>query len=169
MVVDGAKFKDAAAATGISARGIECRFKTSGLVRRRRPRPGPKGQPEAVVRAALAMVASGALIKDAAAAVGMPASTLAVHVRRHGVIMVRPRKPRPGALTLEEREEIRIGIENDETDADIAKRLSRHRGTIGREIARNGGRSAYRAWSAEQRAVDEARRCRSRWFEHRPW
>ena len=169
MVVGGATFKDAAAATGISRRGIECRFKTSGLVRRRRPSPGPKGQPETVVRAALAMVAGGALIKEAAAAAGMPASTLAVHVRKQGVVMLRSHTPRPDALTLEEREEIRIGIENDETDSDIGKRLGRHRGTIGREIARNGGRSAYRAWSAEQRAVDEARRCRRRWFEQRPW
>lgn len=169
MVVGGATLKDAAAATGISERGIQYRFERSGLVRRRRARPGRKGHPDAVVRAALVMVAGGAFIKDAAGAVGMPASTLSGHVHKHGVVMLRPRKPRPGALTVEEREEIRVGIENDETDVAIAKRLGRHRGTIGREISRNGGHSAYRAWLAEQHAADAARRPKQRWFEERPW
>src|SRR5437763_6916509 len=163
MVVGGATLKDAAAATGISERGIQYRFGRSGLVRRRRARRGRTGHPDTVVRAALAMVADGAFIKDAAAAVGMPASTLSGHVRRHGVVMLRSRKPRPGVLTVEEREEIRVGIENNETDTAIAKRLSRHRGTIGREIARNGGRAAYRAWLAEQHAADAARRVKQRW------
>ena len=169
MIVGGATVKEAAAATGISERGIAFRFKRSGLVRRRRARPGRKGQPDTVIRAALVMVASGAFIKDAAAAVGMPASTLSDHVHRHGVVMLRPRTPRPGALTVEEREEIRVGIENGETDVAIARRLGRHRGTIGREITRNGGRPGYRAWLAEQHAADAARRVKRRWFEERPW
>jgi IS30 family transposase len=168
-VVNGVSFRQAAASAGISERALQVRFKASGRVRRRRATPGPVGPPPGAVRGALELVARGALIKDAAAAVGMSASTLSGHVSRQGVVMLRSHKPRPDALRLEEREEIRIGIENDETDSDIGKRLGRHRGTIGREIARNGGRSAYRAWSAEQRAVDEARRCRRRWFEHRPW
>lgn len=169
MVIGGTTYGDAAAATGISVRAIQERLKKSGRARRRHGTPGRPGPSPESVREGLRLVAGGAMIKDAAAAVGMPASTLSGHVRKHGVVMVRPHKPRPGALTLEEREEIRIGIENDETDTDIAKRLGRHRGTIGREIARNGGRGAYRAWAAEQHAADEARRCRTRWFEQRRW
>lgn len=169
MVVAGRTFAEATAVTGISRGGIESRLKKSGRVRLFIPRSGRKAQPASVIGPGLLMIAEGASVKDAAAAIGVPASTLSWHQRGQGVVMLRPRKPRPDALTLEEREEIRIGVENDETDTDIAKRLGRHRGTIGREIARNGGRVAYRAWAAEHRASDQARRCRERWFEQRRW
>lgn len=85
------------------------------------------------------------------------------------MVVLRDRKVRQGALTLEEREEIRLGIDRGETDSELAERLGRHRGTIGREIERNGGREAYRAFAAEARADDVARRPKPCWFETRPW
>jgi IS30 family transposase len=83
--------------------------------------------------------------------------------------MGQQRKRRAGALTPAEREEIRVGIGAGESDAAIARRIGRHRGTVGREIAANGGRQCYRAFAAEARAGEAARRPKRFWTQARPW
>jgi transposase, IS30 family len=85
------------------------------------------------------------------------------------VVVLRDRISRPGALTLEDREEIRAGIERHESDATIARRVGCHRGTVWREIHLNGGRNVYRAFRAQGRADHGARRPKPRWFQDRPW
>ena len=79
------------------------------------------------------------------------------------------RTVRPGSLTDQEREEILVGIERQETDSEIGRRLGKHRGTIGREIGNNGGRGKYRAYRAHNRAGRLARRPKQCWTEERPW
>jgi IS30 family transposase len=110
-------------------------------------------------------------VVDAAAQVGIGVSTLRGYLREHGVVVLAPRKSRPDALTLPEREEIMLGIQAGESDTAIARRLcgNRHRGTIGREIKANGDRSGYRAYAAQARADDAARRPKPFWTETRPW
>jgi IS30 family transposase len=124
--------------------------------------------PDAVVRPALEAYARGATLKEAGALAGVAASTVRLRVLEEAMGMVRERRRRPNALSPEEREEIRVGIEAGECDAAIARRLGRHRGTIWREIGANGGRGAYRAHQAQQRADEAARRPKVPWTEDKP-
>lgn len=62
------------------------------------------------------------------------------------------------ALTAHEREEIRVGIENEESASSIARRLGRVTSTVTREVRRNGGREKYCATRAEVRATKQRRR-----------
>ena len=66
--------------------------------------------------------------------------------------------PRPGRLTLADREEITIGLAKEERFSTIADRLGRSVSTISREVAANGGRDDYRAWAGQRRARERARR-----------
>ena len=61
-------------------------------------------------------------------------------------------------LSALDREEIGAGIERGDGDIVIARLVDRHRSTIGREIARNGGRDTYRATTAQARALTAAHR-----------
>jgi transposase, IS30 family len=122
-----------------------------------------------VVWPGLMAVARGATYEQAAAVAGVSVNTLRRRVAEEGVVVVRERQQRPDALTLDQRVEIAVGIGAGESDSQIAGRLGRHRSTVWREIGSNGGRSAYRAFGAHERADEQARRVKVRWFEQRPW
>jgi IS30 family transposase len=68
------------------------------------------------------------------------------------------RRRRPNALTLEEREEISRGIVAGYSLHAISISLARSVSTLSREVARNGGRSRYRAAEAETKAWRRALR-----------
>jgi IS30 family transposase len=62
------------------------------------------------------------------------------------------------ALDVDEREEIRVGIDRGESSSEIGRRLGRPASTVCREIARNGGRGRYQAAAAQRRAERQRRR-----------
>ncbi len=64
----------------------------------------------------------------------------------------------PVALVLDEREEISRGIAAGRSIRGIAAGLGRSPSTVSREVARHGGRSAYRATEADARAWERALR-----------
>ncbi len=122
-----------------------------------------------VMRVGLRAVARGATQEEAARLAGVGRNTLGRAVQVHGVGVLRERTPRANALTIADREEIFLGIERDESDAEIGARIGRHRSTVWREIKQNGDRKRYRPHRAQQRVDDAARRCRRPWTETRPW
>ena len=67
-------------------------------------------------------------------------------------------EPRPGSLTVTDREAILLGLGRGESMSSIARSLGRSPSTITREVAANGGPAGYRAWWAHRRARDCARR-----------
>ena len=86
---------------------------------------------------------------------------------KHGVMNVLARAPltkaaawtpSPARLSLRDREEIRVGLERDETFTAIAGTIGRAISTVSREVAANGGRSGYQAWKAHLAAAERARR-----------
>ena len=122
-----------------------------------------------VARVALLEVSRGAYVRDAAAVAGISVGTVERLIVEHGRMSMRASKTREGELTLEDREEVRLGVDRNETDVEISERIGRHRSTVWREIKRNGGRKAYRAFRGHDRASQQARRCRHSWVETRPW
>src|SRR5512133_230431 len=71
-------------------------------------------------------------------------------------------------LYLEDREEISRGVAAGASGRQIAWRLGRHYSVVNREISRNGGRPACRAFDAQRNAKASARRPKERTLEHDP-
>src|SRR5499433_818836 len=89
---------------------------------------------------------------------GKPHNSIrAVLLPRGGIPPIARRRSRL-ALTLAEREDISRGIASGSSLREIANRLSRATSTVSREIARHGGRPAYRAHDADRQAWNAALR-----------
>jgi IS30 family transposase len=67
-------------------------------------------------------------------------------------------QPRPGSLSIGEREQILVGMGQGESLSASARRLGRTPSTVTREVQANGGRERYSAWGAHQRAREQTRR-----------
>jgi IS30 family transposase len=166
-VVGGLSYKDAELLVGVPRSTIWEHVVRSGIVRGSVPRPGRRRRSGARAGSGNGRVTTTPLTMQAAR--GVAVSTLRGCLERQRGVMAKDRKRREGSLTASDREEIRVGIELGESDDEIARRIGRHRSTIWREIKANGGRSAYNAAGAEERAARVAARPKTPWTEQRPW
>ena len=105
------------------------------------------------------LVAGGMRAVDVAQKVSRSAGFIRKVVRQAGGVARRLEwDPSPARLSAGEREEIRRGLDGDESFAAIARRLGRVTSTVSREVNANGGRRGYAGWRAHRRASDRARR-----------
>jgi IS30 family transposase len=104
--------------------------------------------------------AKGLSLRQIAREVGCSAQGARLEVRGGGSWPGRPDPwtPGPGRLGLADREEISLGLHAGDGFSAIARRLGKAASTVCREVAANGGRGEYRAWQAQQRACQQARR-----------
>jgi IS30 family transposase len=86
-------------------------------------------------------------------ALGKPPGSVFTVLKHHGGIAPTVRRRRAGHLTPQDREEISRGLRAGQSLAAVAAALGRPTSTISREVARNGGRVAYRAVAAHERAT----------------
>jgi transposase, IS30 family len=106
----------------------------------------------------MALVSSGASAEEAGGAVGCTGRSVRRLVVALGGVRARKRPRSPKRLSLEDREEIRAGLQAGHSFAAIARRIGRCPSTVGREVDRNGGRRGYRAVAADGAAYRRALR-----------
>ena len=109
---------------------------------------------------ALRLHARGWRLVDIAKEIGCSAPMVGVMARSGRHLDAKPLgwKPRQGCLTIDEREQILLGINRGDTFTAIAGQLGRTVSTISREVKRGGGRCEYSAWRAHERARQQTRR-----------
>lgn len=168
-MVEGVSLRELVGRYGISNGALRQHFAKAGLTRRRDARRGGPRFSDEVLAPAFEAMAGGCSIRQAARVGGVGVSTVRNRLREQREAMAGERRQREGTLSLAEREEIRVGIEQGASDAEIGRRIGRHRSTVWREIGANGGRATYRAHEAQRRSGQAARRPKPSWIEARPW
>jgi transposase, IS30 family len=103
-------------------------------------------------------IAAGETQDEVARAVGCDVRTVFRWVLRNGGLRSYERRRSVLRLSLEEREQIAVGVARGESATAIARRSGRATSTITRELNANGGRDGYVACRADQRALKQARR-----------
>ena len=104
-------------------------------------------------------IRSGLGVREAAAGAGVSREQGQAWFREAGgVTAAGAVAPGGRYLSLEEREEIAVGVAAGLGPGEIGRRLGRPASTVSREVARNGSGRGYRATAAQARAEARARR-----------
>jgi len=101
---------------------------------------------------------AGQSLHEIGRAFDKPHSSIRCLLLPRGGIPPATRRRRLLALSLAEREDISRGIASGWSIREIARRVDRAASTVSREVARHGGRPAYRAHEADEHAWDSALR-----------
>ncbi len=99
---------------------------------------------------------AGERLASVAATIGSSRQAVGQFLGKSGGLRPRPRQRSRRQLSPDEREEISRRLLAGQSGRHIARWLGRSSSTIAREVRRNGGRAAYRAVRADQRATDQA-------------
>src|SRR5258705_3237263 len=91
-------------------------------------------------------------------ALAKPPGSVFTVLKHHGGIAPAEPVARADHLNIQEREAISRGISAGLSYRAIAAGLGRSPSTVSREVERNGGRDAYRAVAAQERAGDQRKR-----------
>lgn len=110
----------------------------------------------------------GEPVSKIAEALGRPMRAVHKVGTRRGWVDLASWQRSPTRLSIFEREEISRGLKAGESYAEIARGIGRHRSTVLREVAANGGRRHYRALAAGRAAWDRTRRPKTRKLERSP-
>jgi transposase, IS30 family len=106
----------------------------------------------------LELLASGSSAEEAGRAVGCTGRSVHRLLVALGGVKARQRPRSLLRLSLEDREEIRVGRRVGDSFAQIARSIGRSASTVSREVANNGGRRRYRAVAADGAACRRALR-----------
>ncbi|HEV8527820.1 MAG TPA: helix-turn-helix domain-containing protein, partial [Actinomycetes bacterium] len=101
---------------------------------------------------------AGEALRSVARELGAPVQHVRRYVAQTGGVRPRPAARSARHLLLAEREEVSRGLAAGWSLRRIAAQLGRPHSTLSREVARNGGREAYRAHDADAAAYERARR-----------
>ena len=95
---------------------------------------------------------AGESMSDIGRALGKQPGSIFTFLAVQGGIARPPRRRAVRALTNAEREQVSRGLAAEQSIREIARTLRRPASTISREVARNGGRTRYRAVAADTQA-----------------
>ncbi len=111
-------------------------------------------------REVIRLAAKGATYRDILEVVDTSMGAITIVLKQWGGVTHSDTtwEPSPHRLSLDDRIEIRLGLERCESYRLIGERIGRDKSTVCREVNRNGGREAYRPVEAHNRAFLRARR-----------